>query len=508
MVTAVILVLMLACANVGNLLLARAAARRREIAVRLALGASRGRVVRQLLAESLLLATMGGLIGVFIALVLPGALMTQINGPLSLRFTPDATVIGVALALVTLSCLAFGLAPALVATRAGVSAVLKSGAELTGRSSSRLSLRGSLLAIQIAISLLLLVNAGVLVRGIQRGRDSDLGFRSRGVAVLSFDLPPSYVPSRAWSFTRQLMSETRSAGGPTIAFASSAPLDRAQFARFRLPGESAKQDHVATTIDISNGFLELLGLPIVAGRDLVESDGDNAVVVNESMARDVWPGESALGKTVIDTVERRVVGVVKDANLVRIDRVDHLMIRRIGGQGVPVMLVRGVSPAITQSVTATAERIDSRVHVRAGSVAANIDRQLGDLRMVATLAGVLGFIALMLASVGVFGVFAYVVQQRTREIGIRTALGASSARVIGLMLRDSARSVLAGIVSGFAAAIGVSRLLRSELFGATPFDPVVFGATAAVLAVAGAMATFIPARRAARIDPVTALRHE
>jgi len=508
MVTAVVLVLMLACANVGNLLLARAAARRREIAVRLAMGASRGRVVRQLLAESLLLAAMGGLIGLFIALVLPGALMTQINGPLSLRFTPDALVISIALALVTLSCLAFGLAPALHATRAGVSAALKSGAAPMSRSSSRPSLRGSLLAIQIAISLLLLVNAAVLVRGIQRGRESDLGFRSRGVTVLAFDLPASDVPSRIRSFTRQLMMDSRSTSGTTIAYAGSAPLDRAQYARFRLPSESAKASHVTATLDISKEFLDLLAIPIVAGRDLIESDGDNAVLVNESMARDVWPGESPLGKTLIDTVERRVVGVVRDANLVHIDRIDHLMLRPVGARGVPVMLVRGASPAIIQSVAAVAERLDSRVHVRVDSVAANVDRQLGDLGMIAALAGVLGLIALVLASVGVFGVFAYVVQQRTREIGIRTALGASSTQVITLMLRDSARSIGAGIITGFAAAVGVSRLLQSELFGATPFDPVVFGATAAVLAIAGALATFIPARRAARIDPTTALRDE
>lgn len=508
MVAAVVLVLMLACANVGNLLLARAAARRREIAVRLALGASRGRVVRQLLAESLLLAGLGGLGGLMIALVLPGSLMTQINGPLSLRFAPDALVIAVALVLVTLSCLAFGLAPALHATRSGVSAVLKSGPEVMGRSSSRPSLRGTLLAVQIAISLLLLVNAGVLIRGIQRGRESDLGFRLHGVTTVSFDLPASYVPARIASLTRQLMAETRSIGGSEIAFANSAPLDRAQFVRFQLPGESTKQARIATAIDISTGFLDLLGIPIVTGRGLVDADGENAVLVNESMARDLWPGESPLGKTVIDTVERRVVGVVKDANLVRIDRVDHLMLRPIGARNIPVLLVRGASPAITQSMTAVASRIDPRVHVRVDSISTNVERQLGDLGIVATLAGVLGVIALGLASVGVFGVFAFVVQQRTREIGIRTALGAPSARVIALILRDSARSIVAGIVTGFAAAVGVSRLLRSELFGATPFDPVVFGATAVALAVAGVLATFIPARRAARIDPITALRHE
>jgi ABC-type antimicrobial peptide transport system permease subunit len=252
----------------------------------------------------------------------------------------------------------------------------------------------------------------------------------------------------------------------------------------------------------------LLAMPIVAGRDFVESDGDDAVLVNESMARDVWPGESPLGKTVIDTAERRVVGVVKDANVIRIDRVDHLMFRRFGNRGVPVMLARNASPAMIQSVAAVAARIDSRVRVRVDSVAANVDRQLGDLGTIATLAGLLGLIALGLASIGVFGVFAFVVQQRSREIGIRMALGASSAKVIALLLRDSTRSIAVGVVTGFAAAIAVSRLLRSELFGATPFDPAVFAATAIVLAAAGALATFIPARRAARIDPTTALREE
>ena len=509
MATAVVLVLMLACANVGNLMLARAAARRREIAVRLAMGASRMRVVRQLLAESLLLAAIGGVIGLSIAFVLPAALMARIEGPSALRFAPDALVIGIAFLLVTLSCVAFGLAPALHATRADVSGVLKSGPEPLSRSSARPSLRGSLLAIQIAISLLLLVNAAVLVRGIERGRGSDLGFRSRGITVVSFDAPASDRPEQTRAFSRQLMSEIRSASGATLAFVSDPPLDRAQYARFKLPGDPTKENRVAATMDISTRTLELLAIPVVAGRDLMESDGDDAVLVNESMARDVWPGQSALGKTIIDSVERRVVGVVRDANLVHIDRMDHLVLRPIGGRSiVPAMLIRDASPAIIQSATATAERIDSRVHVRVDSIAANVERQLGDLGTIATLAGVLGLIALVLASIGVFGVFSYVVQQRTREIGIRTALGASSSNVISLMLRDSARSTGAGIIVGFAAAVGVSRLLRSELFGASPFDLVVFGATALALAIAGALATLVPARRAARIDPTIALRQD
>jgi ABC-type antimicrobial peptide transport system permease subunit len=249
-------------------------------------------------------------------------------------------------------------------------------------------------------------------------------------------------------------------------------------------------------------------MPIVAGRDIEASDGDEAVLVNQAMARNLWPGESALGKVIIDGGERRVVGVVRDASMYRLDRVENVLFRPIDRTRVPVMLIRSSSPAVTQLVTAAAERIDPRVHVRVDSIAANVERQLGSLRTIAALAGVLGLIALVLATVGVFSVFAYFVQRRTREIGIRTALGASPTRVVMLVLRDTGRAIVAGIAIGLVAAIGVARLMQSELFGASAFDPVVFAATALLLAAAGAVATYVPARRAARIDPMLALRYE
>ena len=508
MLAAVTLVLLLACANVGNLLLARATSRGREIAVRLALGASRRRVVRQLLTEGFLLAAAGGLIGVLISFELPGRLMTQLNGPLSWHFDPDAAVLLAAVGLVALTCIACGLAPALHATRQDVSSVLKSGDEGAVRSRSRWSLRGGLLATQIAVSLLLLVNAGVLVRGIQHGRDHDPGFSARDVTLLNFELPASYDPARTWSFSRQLMESSRSIDGASIAFANDAPLDNGRMTRFRLPSDPAAREYDAWVVDKSPGFLGLLGIPIVAGRDIEASDGDDAVLVTQSMARNLWPGESALGKVIVDGGERRVVGVVRDASMYRLDRVDDVLFRPIDRTRVPVMLIRSSSPAVTQLVKAAAERIDPRVHVRVDSIAANVERQLGGLRSIAALAGVLGLIALVLATVGVFSVFAYYVQRRTREIGIRTALGASSTRVIVLVLRDTGRSIGAGIAIGLAAAIGVARLMQSELFGASAFDPVVFVATAFLLAAAGVVATYVPARRAARIDPMLALRHE
>ena len=479
------LVLLLACANVGNLLLARATSRRREIAVRLALGASRQRVVRQLLTEGFLLAAAGGVIGVFISFELPSRLMTRINGPLSWHFEPDTAVLLAALGVVVATCLACGLAPALHATREDVSSVLKSADDGAARSRSRWSLRGSLLAIQIAISLLLLVNAGVLVRGIQHGRDHDPGFSARGVTLLSFELPASYDPARTWAFSRQLMDDSRSMDGARIAFASDAPLDQGRMTRYRLPSDPAAREYDAWVVGMSRGFLDVLGMPIVAGRDIEPSDGEDAVLVNQAMARSLWPGESALGKVIMDNGERRVVGVVRDASVYRLDRVEDLLFRPIDRTRVPVMLIRSPSPAITQLVTAAAERIDPRVHVRVDSIAGNVERQLGGLRTIAELAGVLGAIALALATVGVFSVFAYFVQRRTREIGIRTALGASSTRIIVLVLRDTGRAIGVGIAIGLVAAVGVARMMQSEVFGASPFDPVVFAATASLARAGG-----------------------
>jgi len=508
MLVAVTLVLLLACANVGNLLLARATSRRREIAVRLALGASRRRVVRQLLTEGFLLAAVGGVIGVLISYELPGLLMTRINGPLSWRFEPNATVLLAALGLVALTCIACGLAPALNATRQDVSSVLKTGDDTSRGARSRWSLRGSLLAIQIAISLVLLVNAGVLVRGIQHGRDHDPGFTTHGVALLSFDLPASYDPAQTWSFSRQLMENSQSIDGATIAFASDAPLDNGRMTRYRLPSDPAGREYDAWVVNMSKGTLALLGMPIVAGRDIEPSDGDDAVLVNESMAKSLWHGESALGKVINEGGERRVVGVVRDAAIYRLDRVEDVLFRPIDRARVPVMLIRSSTPAITQMITGVAERIDRRVHVRVDSIAANVERQLGSLQAIAALAGALGVIALVLATVGVFSVFAYFVQRRTREIGIRTALGASSRGVVGLILRDTGRAIGVGLVIGFAAALGVAQLMQSALFGASALDPVVFAATAFLLAAAGLVAAYIPARRAARIDPMLALRHD
>jgi hypothetical protein len=310
----------------------------------------------------------------------------------------------------------------------------------------------------------------------------------------------------------QLMAATRPNAGTALAFAGQTPLDMQwPAARFRLPGESPRTRHVTLAMDVSKEVPPFLGMPIVMGRGLVDSDGDDAILINESMARTYWPDENPVGKTVIERIERRVVGVVRDASLSRLDRVEPTMFRPIEATQVPVMLVRASlerSRATIRTMSAVAERIDPRVRVSVDSIAGNLDRQLEGLRTSAVLAGILGVIATVLACVGVFGVFAYVVQQRTREIGVRTALGAPASRVVTLLLRDSMRSLVAGLVVGAAAAIAVARILASELYGASPFDPIVLAGAALLLTAAGLMATLAPARRAAQIDPLIALRHE
>jgi len=326
--------------------------------------------------------------------------------------------------------------------------------------------------------------------------------------VLTIDLPGDYDPMRREAFVRQLMRDGRGIPGLQVAFASAAPLGPPHETRFRLPGDPETRARGSDAFEVSAGFFALLGLPIVEGRDLLPTDGDDAVIVNQSLASSLWHGEGAVGRIINDGIDRRVVGVVKDAAMYRLGNVQGALFRPVDPRSIPAMLTRPVTPATTQALAALAARIEPRVTIHPDSIAGNIDRQLGGLRVVTVLAGILGLLALVLASVGVFGVFAYVVQQRTREIGIRVALGASSARVTGLLVGDSSRPLVAGLASGLVVSVGASRIISSELYGASGFDARVFAGVAVLLTVAGAAATVVPARRASRVDPVVALRSE
>jgi predicted permease len=513
-----LLVLVLACANVGNLLLARGAARGREMAVRLSLGAGRRRLFRQLITETLVLATSAALIGLIVAYIVPPVFVDWIYaqfGALGTRpfsVAPDLGVVAWTAGLVVLTCLTAGVAPALHAVRDSFSAAMNKDA---GAGGSRLRLRHALLGIQVIVSVVLLAGAALLVRSVKHVADVDLGFQP-DAGVMSFELPASYDPAQTATFARQLIEvlADREPRG-SVALASRVPFERQRGqVRVRVPGENEERFDDGT--EVSPGYFEVLRIPVVAGRLFTPADQRrDVVVVNQSLAAGVWPGQHPVGKTItINNTPFEVVGVVKD--VATHDRIlrnrpttavyTPLTPNSVSRGMVPRVLVASNGPASPSTVAAEVKAIDPRVTIVVNSLKDNIDRQVAPHRMGATIAGVLGFIAVTFASIGVFGVFAYLVQQRTREIGVRMALGARPSQIVGFILRSSSPALVIGLVLGFGAALGGSKLIESSLIGISPLDPFAYLAVAGILACAGVVAVVAPTTRATRVDPVAALR--
>ncbi len=509
MFVGVILMLLLVCANVGNLLLARAAARQVEIATRLSLGASRARVIRQLLTESMVLAGAACAISIAIACVLPPFILGHmIQDALNIRLQPDFSVLGFSIALSMLACVAFGLAPALHASNMNIAAAMKEQAF-----GSRLSSRSALLAIQVAFSAILLVSASLLVRGIQHAQTLNPGFPVERITVVSFDLPAnSYTRSRIQTLVADLdhaLGEPR--GSKTYGLARTAPFANGHwFTSFRLPGEDENHQKLIEDQEATAGYFRVLGIPIVAGRNLESSDAARrAILINETMARRYFPDAAAIGKTIIVGKEaREIVGVVKNAYTTSLDSVDPLMYEPVSGREMPQLLVRDSVPAFIQRVEGTARRLDPRIQIRTEPLTTQLSRYLAPARTGAALASVLGFLALAFASVGMFGVFAYIVRQRTREIGIRMALGAKPNQILALVFDASSRSVFIGLAIGLAISAATSRLMHKFRYGLSGLDPLPYVSVCLILCIAAIAATWVPAHRAIRIDPVRALRYE
>jgi putative ABC transport system permease protein len=490
----VMLVLLLACANVGNLLLARAAARQREISVRLSLGASRGRVIRQLLTESLVLACAAGLLGVAAAYWFPAIVFrAAVNENLSFRIVPDSVVLAYALALSVATCVIFGLAPALHGTR-------PSGLR------SNFALRSALLTAQVALSVMLLVGAGLLTRGVEKARTNDPGFTISGVSLASFDLPASsYDGPRSHAFFTQLTGDLNR---QAIGLTSVAPLGNSRtWTSLRVPGQSGKEERIVAVQQVNGGYFDVLGIPILEGRNFAEREAAGSfVVVNQELARRFFDGK-ALGKTLITDKPYEIGGIARDAFTSGLDELVPTIYFSIAGDTVPLALFRS-TPGAADAIAAVVKQIDRRAGTTFTPLSDNLDRSLQASRAGAGIAEGLGVFALALATIGMFGVFAYWVERRTKEIGIRIALGARPEQVIGLVLRGSSRAMLIGLALGFLGAAGISRLLRNFLYGLSPFDPISYALVVAILAAAALLATFLPARRAAKIDPMAALRCE
>jgi predicted permease len=531
--TGVLLVLLLACANVGNLLLARTLARSREIAVRVSVGASRSRVVRQLLTESLVLAGTSAIVGIWIAWVLPtyvvdlGMQASDAAGHVAFEVRPNLAVLTFTAGLVVLTCVACGLAPALHVTRPSAD-TLK---DHSRRALGRFPLRSVLLSVQVAVSVILLVAAGLLVRGIQHAHGRHLGFAVDGVTVVSFEPPVSYDTARIQALSNQLVDAIEALPDSRLfGIATAAPLGDRFRTLVRLPDRESTFA-VVSHLRVSRGYFDVLRIPIVAGRNFEPANDADGVLINESLARRYWPGENPIGKTIVAgpreslATPRRVIGVVghddTEGQTHRLEPVRPRLYEATSGpraadgvlpgdddRHMADVLLPANAAGASQIVAGLASGLDPRLRVNTTPLSANLERRLSESRFTAMLAGTLGLVALALSTIGVFGVFAYVVRQQTHEIGIRVALGARSAHVIRAVVGLGARPLALGLATGLVGAVGAGQLLRSNLFGLSPLDPIAYVGVAALLAGAAVAAVSVPAWRATRIDPVSALKSE
>jgi predicted permease len=533
LVAGLLLVWLLACANVGNLLLSRAAARVGEIATRLAIGASRWRIVRQLLIEGFVLSLVASALGVLVAFELPFVLFSIVAESGTVGFfpfsvTPDALVLGYAVLLAAWSSLVFALAPALLTTRVDLVESMKGRESLGAR---RLPLRNVLLCVQVAASVVLLVSAGLLIRGVQRQAGVfDPGFSVENVTSVNFELPEGvYDRARATTFFEQLATGLRQLPIGAAAFASHEPFSRYRHGTiFHLPGETREQARQLFFLNVSVEYLTLLGIPLLSGRYFEPADVRRpVVVVNEAMATRFWPGDTAVGQTFfirprgpVNTMDaREIIGVVRDVRTSTASAVAPMFYQpMIAGEDVfgfisrdprasqaPTLLLESHDDLADEIARLTA-RLDSRVRVNAIPLSASVDAMLKTARWGPILAATLGVFALGLATVGVFGVFGFAVRQQRREIGIRMALGAKPGAVVRLLFTQYARALLAGLAVGVAGSVAASIVLRHRLHGLSPFDPVAYLSVAALLACAGLAATFVPARAAIRLNPSQTLR--
>jgi macrolide transport system ATP-binding/permease protein len=519
------LVLVVVCANVSNLLLARASVRRREIGVRLALGASRARLIRQLLTESLLLSGLAGSVGLALAFSLPRLLLASllVEVPFALNLTPNLPVLGYCTLVSLVAAILVGLAPALQATRLDLSSVIAAQGALLGRRIGGARLRHVLMITQVAVSVLLLITAGLLVRGLRRAFVTDLGFDRKNLFVLSTDVTASgYNGSQAGAFEAALAARLDGMGGvKAIGSAHLAPFDGSASTTVRLERNSAlatADNLVANFNVVSPDYLKALGIGLLRGRNFTKWDahsGAPVAIISQAMAKRFWPGKDALGQRFFsgEIESREVVGIAQDVSSLVPGVTDgpyfYLPPANDGDAGLQLVVRGGDGHALSAKMLRDlAVAVDSHAAVSVTTVDENVDRKLAPERLASTLAGALGMLALGLVVIGVYGVTAYVVSQRTREIGVRVALGAQRWMIQRQIIGEGIRVVTVGIILGLALAAIGSRVLQRAIFGLSTLDPVTFLGVAVVLLTVSVLACWLPARRAAKVDPMVALRHE
>ena len=529
MMTVVGLVLLIACANIANLLLARAAGRKREISIRLAVGASRSRIVAQLLTEATVLAVVGGALGILLAL-LGRNLLWQYRPPFLqqsyLSLALDGRVLLFTLCIAVGTGLIFGLAPALQATRSNLVLELKEragGEVFTGR---RFGLRHAFIVAQVALCMVALIGAGLFLLSLRNAQQTDPGFNTQNLAMLSFDLGSlNYDPPRVKEFQRRVLQTVQSTPGVQAAtLASDVPLFGGGFSRSVFPegqeGSSSRNGVLVTTDQVATGYLQTMGIPLMRGRDFdtaVREESLKVAIINETAAHRFWPDQDPLGKRFKFYGENdfvQVIGVAHDAKYVTLGEDPQPFIY--------LPLIQNPSPAVTLFFRTTSDpnnllgavrkqvqALDPNLPlVNVWPIGEVIHQALWAARFSAGLLSIFAFVAVLLCAVGIYGVVGYTVGLRVREIGIRLALGARPSDVALMILRQSAATLCVGLAIGLVCALVLARFISNLLYGMSGTSPAAFLATALLLAAVGLLASYLPARRAASVDPLLAVRNE
>jgi putative ABC transport system permease protein len=528
LMTIVGLVLLIACANVANLLLARAAARQKEIAVRLSLGAGRGRLIMQLLTEGTLLAFIGGAAGLLLAYWAQG-LLWSFRPPFlaadSIDLQPDMRVLLFTLVVSVATGIIFGLAPAIQASRPDLVVELKEKTSAPAGTTRLFSLRNLLVSAQVALSLVALIGAGLFLRSLQNAQQISPGFDAPHLSVLSFDLgAQGYTEERGRQFQQRVLERVAVVPGVQSAtVASTVPLFAGGFARtVFLEGQDATDRRAGRLVQISvvgSQYLETLGIALLRGRTLSDRDQPNtpmAVVINEAMAKRFWPDQEAIGKRFKffgQDFFNEVVGIARNSkyNFIGEDETPFIYqaTTQVYQPQLSLFVKAAQPPAVLGTVRGEVQQLDRNLPLTGVFTLNEIfDQALWAPRMAAWLLAIFAGLSLVLSVIGIYGVMAYAVSQRTRELGIRMALGASRGDVLRLVVMQGLRLTAMGVTFGLAVSFAITRLVVSLLYSVSPTDLVTFTVVPLLLAGAALLASYLPALRATRIDPMVALRYE
>jgi predicted permease len=523
------LVLLLACANVANLMLVRSVGRRREIAIRMSLGASRWRLVRQLLVESLMLALAGGAVALLITFWTEGTLMKFMpvteDIPLSLSIAADRTVLLTTLVISVLTGVIFGILPALRSSGVAPVAVLKEDTGSASGGPKKARLASGLVVAQISLSLLLLICAGLFIRSFLSAQQINPGFNPHNVLIASYDLfTAGYSDASGAEFDRQLLAKLEALPGiQSVALTDRVPLGFGGGSTSVKPEgyvSQANESMETQVAIITPNYFQTIQIPIVKGRDFTLQDtksSQRAVIVSETFVNRYWPNQEALGKQLYTDLPKEwftVVGVARDSKVTGLNEKPtpflYLPLYQVY-KATMIINARVAGDPLTfrKTVEKTVHELNADLVVF-DVTTLELREQFASFgqRVAGTFVGAFGLLALVLAAVGIYGVTAYTTRQRTHEIAVRMALGASKDNILRLVLGHGLRLTLVGVVLGLAASFALTRYLRSMLLGVTSTDALTFSCVAILLCAVALFASFIPARRAMRVDPMVALRYE